>query len=132
MFAFGLDDGGEGVGSTAYTGAGAAYRFPEPRCPDRRTASRNAAASLSIFISPSWSKGGSVAEVVGYFTTGGGEELLTTRFPERKDGQDGALAAVLADEHVLLLGPPGTAKSALVRAIAQAFGGSTPGTLGVR
>jgi MoxR-like ATPase len=49
---------------------------------------------------------------------------LMTRFPERRDAIDGALAAVLAGEHVLLLGPPGTAKSALVRAIAQAFGGS--------
>ncbi|MBI5543810.1 MAG: AAA family ATPase [Deltaproteobacteria bacterium] len=49
---------------------------------------------------------------------------LTTRFPERKDVIDGALAAVLAGEHVLLLGPPGTAKSALVRAIAGAFGGT--------
>ena len=49
---------------------------------------------------------------------------LMTRFPERRDVIDGALAAVLAGEHVLLLGPPGTAKSALVRAIAQAFGGS--------
>src|SRR5512133_3387478 len=48
---------------------------------------------------------------------------LMARFPERKDVIEGALAAVLAGEHVLLLGPPGTAKSALVRAIAQAFGG---------
>src|SRR6266545_4257585 len=48
---------------------------------------------------------------------------LMARFPERKDVIDGALAAVLAGEHVLLLGPPGTAKSALVRTIAQAFGG---------
>lgn len=48
---------------------------------------------------------------------------LAAQFPERKDVIDGALAAVLAAEHVLLLGPPGTAKSALVRAIAQAFGG---------
>jgi MoxR-like ATPase len=49
---------------------------------------------------------------------------LQGRFPERREVIDGALAAVLAGEHVLLLGPPGTAKSALVRAIAQAFGGS--------
>ncbi len=48
---------------------------------------------------------------------------LAARFPERKDVIDGALAAVLAGEHVLLLGPPGTAKSALARATAQAFGG---------
>jgi MoxR-like ATPase len=44
--------------------------------------------------------------------------------PERRDVIDGALCAVLARKHVLLLGPPGTAKSALVRAIARAFGGS--------
>lgn len=50
---------------------------------------------------------------------------LNSAFPERRDVIDGALAAVLAGEHVLLLGPPGTAKSALVRAIAQAFGGTS-------
>lgn len=49
---------------------------------------------------------------------------LNSAFPERRDVIDGALAAMLAGEHVLLLGPPGTAKSALVRAIAQAFGGT--------
>lgn len=48
---------------------------------------------------------------------------LAARFPERKEVIDGALPAVLAGEHVLLLGPPGTAKSSLCRAIAQAFGG---------
>jgi MoxR-like ATPase len=49
---------------------------------------------------------------------------LMSQFPERKDVIDGSLAAVLAGEHVLLLGPPGTAKSALVRCLAQVFGGS--------
>jgi MoxR-like ATPase len=48
---------------------------------------------------------------------------LFSIFPERREVIDGALCAVLAKEHVLLLGPPGTAKSALVRAIARAFGG---------
>lgn len=48
---------------------------------------------------------------------------LMSRFPERREVIDGSLAAVLAADHVLLLGPPGSAKSALVRAIAQAFGG---------
>jgi MoxR-like ATPase len=48
---------------------------------------------------------------------------LAARFPERREVIDGALCAVLAGEHALLLGPAGTGKSALVRAIAQAFGG---------
>lgn len=48
---------------------------------------------------------------------------LVSLFPERHQVIEGALCAVLAGEHVLFLGPPGTAKSALVRAIAQAFGG---------
>lgn len=50
-------------------------------------------------------------------------ELLAA-FPERKDVIDGSLAAVLAGENVLILGPPGTAKSSIVRTIARAFGGT--------
>jgi MoxR-like ATPase len=46
---------------------------------------------------------------------------LNTLFPERKAVIDGALASILASEHVLMLGPPGTAKSALVRSIVRAF-----------
>ncbi len=49
---------------------------------------------------------------------------LMAQFPERKDVIDGSLAAILAGEHVILIGPPGTAKSALVHALAQAFGGT--------
>ena len=49
---------------------------------------------------------------------------LVMRFPERREAIEGALTAVLAGEHCLFLGPPGTAKSSLCRAIAQAFGGS--------
>ena len=48
---------------------------------------------------------------------------LTACFPERRNVIEGALAAILAGEHVLLLGQPGTGKSSIVRAIAQAFGG---------
>ncbi|MBS2031594.1 MAG: AAA family ATPase [Deltaproteobacteria bacterium] len=49
---------------------------------------------------------------------------LDSLFPERRHVIDGALAAVLVGEHVLFLGPPGTAKSALVRTIATAFRGT--------
>lgn len=48
---------------------------------------------------------------------------LVQKFPERSSVIDGSLCAVLAGEHVLFIGPPGTAKSALVRAIATAFAG---------
>ena len=49
---------------------------------------------------------------------------LMAQFPERKDVINGSLAAVLAGEHVLLMGAPSTTKSALVRCLAQVFGGS--------
>jgi MoxR-like ATPase len=42
-------------------------------------------------------------------------------FPERTDVIDATLCALVAKEHVFYLGPAGTGKSALARAIAQAF-----------
>jgi MoxR-like ATPase len=48
---------------------------------------------------------------------------LNAVFPERSDVIDGALTSMVAGEHVLMVGPPGTAKSALVRAVAGAFDG---------
>ena len=43
---------------------------------------------------------------------------------ERDDEVDGICTALIAGEHVLLLGPPGTAKSALANAISRALSGS--------
>ena len=52
------------------------------------------------------------------------ETQLNSVFYERREVIHGALCAILAGEHVLLLGPAGTGKSAIVRALAQAFGGT--------
>jgi len=48
---------------------------------------------------------------------------LQGQFIERADVIDGLLCALLADEHVFLLGPPGTGKSALATAVCQALRG---------
>jgi MoxR-like ATPase len=47
---------------------------------------------------------------------------LNKLFPERGDVIDATLCAVAAREHAFYLGPAGTGKSALARAVAQAFG----------
>lgn len=49
---------------------------------------------------------------------------LNQQFFGRRHAIDGTLATIVAGEHVFLLGPPGTAKSAFVRAVAAAFGGA--------
>lgn len=48
-------------------------------------------------------------------------EALDAAFLERRVHTRAALLALLAGEHVLLLGPPGTAKSLLARALCTAF-----------
>lgn len=48
---------------------------------------------------------------------------LNAAFPERRNVVDGLLAAILSGQHVLLLGLPGTAKSALTRVLSGALGG---------
>lgn len=48
---------------------------------------------------------------------------LKARFLERDQLVDGVLLAVLARQHVLLLGPPGSAKSMLARALSGALAG---------
>lgn len=53
---------------------------------------------------------------------------LNTLFVEREPVIDGMLTALLAGEHVLMLGPPGTAKSALARAFSEAVAGNGLGS----
>jgi len=52
---------------------------------------------------------------------------LQSMFCERDSVIDGLLTAFLAGEHVLMLGPPGVAKSALARAFSEAVAGDAPG-----
>lgn len=56
-------------------------------------------------------------------------EQLKSFFLERDSVIDGIAAALVAGEHVLLLGPPGTAKSELVHAFCSALGGNFFSTL---
>ena len=51
-------------------------------------------------------------------------DSLSSAFMERTDEATCMMVALLAREHVLLLGPPGTGKSAITQALAKALGGS--------
>jgi MoxR-like ATPase len=52
-------------------------------------------------------------------------EQLCTAFPERGQLITGSLTALLAGEHVLMLGPPGTAKSLFARTLSSATAGDS-------
>ncbi len=49
------------------------------------------------------------------------ESELNAAFPERREIVRALLTAAVAGEHTVMLGPPGTAKSALARAVSSAF-----------
>jgi len=53
-------------------------------------------------------------------------QSLKQRFFERENVIDALLASLLAKSHVLLLGPPGTAKSALITALVGSVDGAIP------
>ena len=46
-------------------------------------------------------------------------------FVERDEFVDGAFAALLARQHVLLIGPPGSGKSMLVHALCERIAGAS-------
>lgn len=48
---------------------------------------------------------------------------VNAAFPERQNVTEGAVLAILSNEHVFMLGPPGTGKSAITRVIAGALQG---------
>jgi len=52
-------------------------------------------------------------------------ESLRSSFYERAEEIDGALTALLAGEHILLFGPPGTGKSALANTLCESIGGAS-------
>jgi len=52
------------------------------------------------------------------------EANLNQRFVDRRDEIRGMIVAALAGEHVLLIGPPGTGKSALAREFSDAISGA--------
>ena len=52
------------------------------------------------------------------------ESALNSAFIERESESASAIIALIAEEHLLLLGPPGTAKSSMANAISSALGGT--------
>ena len=83
---------------------------------ERRDAAAGAAAALRD--EPARAAGGARAKLARL------REELQQAFVERSELIDGALAAVLASQHVLVIGPPGTAKSMLANELCCRFAGA--------
>ena len=83
---------------------------------------RTALSSVRRVWYPEWVSGTDVSTARGKLAAIGSE--LGQVFAERADVIEGALAALLARQHVLLLGPPGTAKSMLADELCRRIDGA--------
>lgn len=64
-------------------------------------------------LSQEWAGSSAAAQINAHL------DVLSARFVERRAVLEGVLLGLISREHVLLIGPPGTGKSAVVQAVAE-------------